>query len=64
MSGRPLFAGAVDAEAQSLWLLTRRWIRFEDGELKRDPKAKEASRRNADLRRRKLAAAQRSSAVQ
>ncbi|SDC93435.1 hypothetical protein [Rhodococcus tukisamuensis] len=64
VSGRRIFTNAVDAEAQSLWLLTRRWIRFEDGELKRGTKAKEAARRNADARRRKLAAAQRSSAVQ
>lgn len=51
--GRRVFADAVDAEAQARWLLVERWIRIEDGEIRRGIAAKDAKRRKAEARERK-----------
>lgn len=50
--GRRIFESGADAHAQSTWLLTQEWIRFENGEIRRGARAKaETAKRSAERRK-------------
>ncbi|MRH93598.1 hypothetical protein GFY24_40465 [Nocardia sp. SYP-A9097] len=50
--GVPLFFNAHDGRAQQRWLITQRWIRVQDNQLRRGDRAKTETRRRAGLRKR------------